>query len=310
MAKDSAGGRARTALITDVKKNALDDGPGIRTVVFFKGCPLSCAWCQNPEAVSPRPELQVLSDCCIGCERCVEACPEDTARPALEPQPRADCRICGACVEVCPGGGRRLVGEPYDLDDLIAVLARDEPFYRRSGGGVTFSGGEPTLHMAFAGELAAALAERGIPVLLETCGHFAWAPFEEKLLPHLDAVYFDVKLLQSDAHRRHTGIDNGRILENLRRLAGMASRLEVLPRVPLVPRITDGEENLSTIADLLVELGFGEVALLPYNPLWLPKRRSLGFEPAYTHESWMSQDEVERCAKLFEEAGLRVMPVG
>ncbi len=296
-----------TALITDVKKNALDDGPGIRSVVFFKGCPLDCVWCQNPEAVSPRPELQVVTDCCIRCQSCVEACPDEAARPAVEPQIRSECRICGACVEVCPGGGRRIVGEPYELGTLVESLVHDEPFYRLSGGGVTLSGGEPTLHMAFAGELAAALSARAIPVLLETCGHFAWAPFEEKLLPHLDTVYVDVKLHDPELHRRYTGVDNRRIIENLGCLSGVASRLEVLPRVPLVPRITDGEENLRAIASLLADLGFERVALLPYNPLWHSKRQALGLALTYAQESWMSEAEVRRCVEPFATLGLQVI---
>ena len=295
------------ARIVDLKRDSLDDGPGIRSVVFFKGCPLRCVWCQNPEALSSRPELQVTMDACVACGRCVEACPARHARPAPARPDPGGCEVCGACVTACPSGARRVVGDEVALDDLVARLARDEPFFRRSGGGVTLSGGEPTRHMAFAGALAAALSARGIHVLLETCGHFEWPSFERDLLPHLGAVYVDVKLMDPEAHRRHTGLHNQTILDNLRRLAHAAREragLEVLPRVPLVPGITDSDENLSAIAVALSELGFPRAALLPYNPLWLTKHRALGHEPSYTHPDWMSDAELVRCQRPFRAHGL------
>jgi pyruvate formate lyase activating enzyme len=298
------------APIVDVKRDSLDDGPGIRSVVFFKGCPLRCVWCQNPEAVSSRPELQVTAGRCVACGRCVDACGGGHARPAPDGIPRDGCEVCEACVDACPSGARRVVGDEVALDDLLARLARDEPFFRRSGGGVTLSGGEPTRHMAFAGALAAALSARGIHVLLETCGHFEWGAFERDLLPHLSAVYVDVKIMDPQAHRRHTGLDNRTIEENLERLSpavAVYSDLVVLPRVPLVPGITDSDENLEAVAARLSVLGFDRVALLPYNPLWLAKARALHREPSYAHTEWMSPAEVARCRAPFEALGLHAV---
>jgi len=291
--------------IVDVRRNALDDGPGIRSVVFFKGCPLRCVWCQNPETLSPRPELQRLPERCTACGACVSACPHNVARPATVDQDCERCRCCGACVEVCGAAARRIAGVRWDLDELTSLLLRDEPFYRHSGGGVTLSGGEPTLFPGFSGALAAALHGREVHVLLQPCGHFGWSAFEQHLLTHLSAVYFDLKLADDGDHRRHAGRGVRRIHDNLRRLAAVDD-LDLLPRVPLVPGITDAPANLEALAALMIDVGLGRVALMPYNPLWVPKRRALGLETPYDHDQWMSGDAVSRSAAAFRTAGLAV----
>lgn len=294
--------------IVDVRRNALDDGPGIRSVVFFKGCPLRCVWCQNPETLSPQPQLQREAERCTECGACLTACEGAIARPATALQAMPECRNCGACVEVCPAAARRIAGERRSLDDLVELLLRDEPFYRRSGGGVTLTGGEPAVNARFAGALANALRERGVDVLLETSGHFAWSAFEEHLLPHLTTIYFDLKLAFGDDHRQHTGQSNRRIHDNLRRLVATDfSSDALLPRVPLIPGITDTKENLEALAALLIEVKLAKVALLPYNPLWIEKRKALGLELPYGHREWMSTEQVERCQAIFTEAGVDVV---
>ena len=306
MNSSGIGDRPDAPRIVDVRRNALDDGPGIRSVVFFKGCPLRCAWCQNPETLSPRAELQRVADRCNGCRACEPVCTRGAARPALVRQPGGTCDSCGACVEACATAARRVAGEYWDLDALAELLLRDEPFYRHSGGGVTLSGGEPTLFSRFSGELASRLASAGAHVLLQTCGHFDWRDFERWLLPHLSTVYFDLKLADRNAHRRHTGRGNSRIRDNLRRLAD-AGVDEILPRVPLVPGITDSRDNLGALATYLTELGLPRVALLPYNPLWIPKREALGLDMPYDRQEWMAAQDVDRCADVFRRAGLTVV---
>ena len=292
-------------LIVDIKRNSLDDGPGIRSVVFFKGCPLRCVWCQNPETLSARPQLQRMPERCVECGACVPVCERDVARPAPEPQSPDGCQTCGACVTACRPSARRVAGVRREVEELAELLLRDEPFYRHSGGGVTFSGGEPTLHPRFAGELASRLRERGVHVLIETCGHFDREAFEEHLLPHVSAIYFDLKLADDETHRQLTGRGNRRIRDNLRWLAE-AGEVEILPRVPLVPGITDQPDNLVALAVMLRDLDQRRVALLPYNPLWVPKRRALGLDLPFSHGEWMPSEQVDRCAEVFVAAGLEV----
>jgi pyruvate formate lyase activating enzyme len=293
-------------LVVDVKPNSLDDGPGIRSVVFFKGCPLRCSWCQNPEAIAPAREVLRDPGRCSACGCCREVCPAGRARPAGERE-EGPCEGCARCVEACPGAGRRIAGRGYAVDELAALLLRDEPFYRHSGGGVTFSGGEPALWPGYAGAVATRLAERGVHVLLETAGHYDSDAVESLLLPHLRAVYFDLKLVDPAEHRRHTGRGNERILENLRRLAAGRGPVELLPRLPLVPGITDTDENLAGVARLLVELDLPRVAALAYNPLWLGKRRGLGLELTYDRATWMSAGELERARERLRRGGLEVI---
>jgi len=290
--------------VVDVKRGSLDDGPGMRSVVFFKGCPLRCAWCQNPETMRPTGEIQRLPDSCVACGSCTRACPIDRARPAREDE-AGDCRVCGACVEACPSAARRLAGGATTVDALVARLLRDEVFFRRSGGGVTLSGGEPALFPAFVGALAERLRARGVHVLLETCGHFRWEEVEEHLRPHLSAVWFDLKIADPARHRQWVGRDNAVIHDNLRRLA--ASGLEVLPRIPLVPGLTDDADNLRALAALVLGAGLRRLALLPYNPLWVDKRRALGLEMPYARREWMSPDDVRRCAAVVRDAGLEAI---
>jgi pyruvate formate lyase activating enzyme len=295
----------RAPLVVDVKRGSLDDGPGMRSVVFLKGCPLRCVWCQNPETVRPRAEIERLPGSCIGCRSCETACPAGRARPAAETESARDCRVCRACVDACPSAARRVSGEAMTAAALVARLLRDAPFYRRSGGGVTLSGGEPALYPEWLGEVARSLRERGVHVLLETCGHFEWARFAEHLLPHVSTIFFDLKLADPARHARFTGRTNERIHENLRRLvAGRAA--DVLPRVPLVPGITDDEENLRALAALVRALGLRRMALLPYNPLWVPKRRALGGRLEYDRETFMSDEELARCRSVVTGAGLEL----
>lgn len=300
------------ALIFEIKGNSLDDGPGIRTVVFFKGCPLDCAWCHNPESKKAKPEIRFDREKCVGCGTCLDTCPEkalDRGNPFFID--RGKCTLCSACVRECPSTALSLVGSPWDVEGLMREIEKDIPFFEASGGGITLSGGEPTLYMDFASDLLLSAKARGVGTLVETCGLFQMQRFMEGIYPHVDIVYFDLKLIDPLEHRKYCGVDNRLILENfsfLSRRCG-ADGKALLPRIPLVPGITATRENLMGIAAFLKGLGIGEVELLPYNPLWLSKPESLGsaspFPAEITMREWMPMSLVEECRGIFAGFGVR-----
>lgn len=282
---------AHRPLILEIKGNSLDDGPGIRSVVFFKGCPLSCVWCHNPESRSASAEIAFDPKKCVDCGECRTVCP-DQALAKTHPGyvDRSRCRLCFACAEACPSGALERVGRPMGVDEILAGILPDKPFFDVSGGGVTLSGGEPTLCMDFTSDLLGALKAHGLRTLLETCGSFDLARFMDRLYPYLDAIYYDLKIMDRAAHKRFCGLPNERIIDNFRQLCFAARRdgKTLLPRTPLVPGITDGEENLRAIADFLRNLGVERAALLAYNPLWHEKSGKLGLDDPYKEDPSMT----------------------
>lgn len=297
-------------MLLEVKGNALDDGPGIRSVIFFKGCPLSCVWCHNPESQRRTPELFFDPAACVaGCTRCLDVCPHGAITPGVSVD-RDACTLCFDCVPVCPANALRRMGEPANLEELLEGLRADKPFFDASGGGVTFSGGEATLAMDFLGELAAACKDEGIHTLLETAGYFRWEPFERKVLPHIDTIYYDLKLFDSTAHRTHVGRPNELILANFARLVERAADggLELLPRIPLIPNITATEDNVTAIGRFLLDLGVRRVRLLDYNPTWVDKCDQLGVtsEVAQTEEmrTWLPTGLGGRLRQALTDLGL------
>lgn len=187
-------------LILEIKGNSLDDGPGIRTVIFFKGCPLSCTWCHNPESKSAGFEISFDARQCIGCNTCIDTCPED-ALSRDDPYfiDRDKCDLCFKCVDNCPANALTRVGRWMGPDEILAAVTKDKPFFDTSGGGVTLSGGEPIMYMEFVSDLLKALKKEGIHILLETCGHFNFERFEDLIYPYVDTIYYDIKLYNADA---------------------------------------------------------------------------------------------------------------
>jgi pyruvate formate lyase activating enzyme len=287
-------------LIVDVKRHSLEDGPGIRSVVFFKGCPLRCVFCQNPEAQNARAEIAFRTDRCVECGACVSACPAravDLAR--LGRIDRSHCDVCGKCATACPSGALTVIGRSCEANELVELLMRDEPFYRHSGGGVTFSGGECTMFPDYLVAVALELRAQGIHTAVETCGEFAGAMFIECLLPHLDLVYFDLKFADPALHLSYTGRDNCRILDNLAMLMLNApDRVQV--RIPLVPGITATEENLAELATSLRERGVRRATLLSYNPLGRRMAVELGRPEPPTSDRFMTREEEAVAIAMFE----------
>ena len=290
---------AAEPLILDVKHNSLDDGPGIRTTVFFKGCPLDCVWCHNPESQSPEAELSLDPSVCVNCGACREACPHGAIRPGAVDRDR--CRRDFRCAAVCPTEALRRLGRYRAPAEILAELKRYLPFFRNSGGGLTLSGGEPTLYPDYAAKLLRGAKQLGVRTLLETGGLFDFERFQDSFLPWLDAVYFDLKLMDAGRHREFCGVSNERILDNFRRLAVIARTgfVRLLPRVPLVPGITDTDENLAAIARFLGGCGVGRVDLLPYNPTWMRKAVLIDRPIRVAIERWQTPDELARCQRAF-----------
>ncbi|HOD70277.1 MAG TPA: glycyl-radical enzyme activating protein [Deltaproteobacteria bacterium] len=296
------------ALIFEVKGNSLDDGPGIRTVVFFKGCPLNCVWCHNPESKKAQVEISFDREKCIGCGSCLAACPEnalDKAETSFIDRKR--CTLCMECTRACPSGALSQVGRYLHIDELMAEIEKDIPFFRASAGGITLSGGEPSLYMDFSSNLLQRAKLKEIHTLVETCGFFDYRKFMEALYPFLDTIYYDIKIFDPTEHKRLCGAPNEKILENFKLLAAECSRdgKELLPRIPLIPGTTATSENLTSIARFLKESGSARVELLSYNPLWLSKLSLLGQSaPCGSVSSpgeWMPVSQVEQCRKLFSD---------
>jgi len=303
----------KTPLILEIKGNSLDDGPGIRSVVFFKGCPLSCLWCHNPESKSPRVEIAFDAVECIGCNTCLETCQEGAlSREDPFYIDRDKCSLCFNCVATCPSRALSRVGENMSVAEILETVLKDRVFFRNSGGGVTLSGGEPTLPPAFAGDLLCNLKREGIHTLLETCGLFDWPTFEKMLYPFLDAVYFDIKLMDDTKHRHYCGTSNKGIVNNFSRLfqCSRESGVEILPRIPLIPGITDTNENLRAIVAYLKSLYVEKAELLDYHPMWREKNRTLGLprpadEPADL-DAFSSRGHLDGCRQIFLDAGIQV----
>ncbi len=287
--------------IVDIKRNSLDDGPGIRTVIFFKGCPLGCVWCQNPETKSSKQELIFAQQSCRECFDCIETCKFDALDFDRDyPIVQKKCTLCGGCVNVCITNSLRYAGRQYSIGELMDNILKDKVFFQNSGGGVTFSGGEPTMHMNYLHHLLLKLSEEKIHTCLETCGFYNGLQFDEFILPYIDLIYFDLKLYDQEEHSRYCKASNARILKNFEELINK-KQMEVLPRIPLIPSITATKDNLQAWARYLKEHQIHKIGFLPYNPLWISKADTVGKDLEYTHSEWLTEKEKEVIKGIFED---------
>ncbi|MFC1890595.1 glycyl-radical enzyme activating protein, partial [Thermodesulfobacteriota bacterium] len=301
-----SGGRhpADEAMVFNVQRFSTEDGPGIRTTVFMKGCPLKCPWCHNPEGIEPGPQLIWHPVRCIGDLACLKVCPERALSKGPEriEIDRSACRACGECAGACPSGALEIVGELWTADALFDEVIRDQVFYEKSGGGITISGGEPSLQAPFLHAFLPRLREAGLEVALDTCGHTEAATFGD-LVDEVDLMLFDLKRIDRDGHRRHTGVFPDRIHDNVRRAADADIRFWV--RMAVIPGYTDEPENIEGICDFITrELGGVErFDLLAFSNLCASKYEMLGRAFALAETPLLEAGRMDSLAALARERG-------
>jgi len=289
-----------------------EDGPGIRSTVFFKGCPLACVWCHNPESILAGLQIHWEKTRCIGCRSCIEACIQG-ALAATETGiaiDRSTCDSCEACVQACPSTAMEIYGEACGPNDVAREVLKDKAYFQKSGGGVTLSGGEPTMQPLFAQALLSTFKQGGIHTALDTCGQCPWETLDA-LLPYTDLVLYDLKEINADKHKAFTGASNTRILENLV-LLGRFMKEHSLPgelwiRTPLIPGCTATPENLRGVGMFIKEHVGPFVSrweLCTFNNLCIHKYEGLGSEWAFRKAALLSRDEAEGFASLARESGI------
>lgn len=291
-----------STLVTNIQGFSIHDGPGIRTVVFLKGCSLACQWCSNPECISPHPEVGFIGTLCTGCGRCAGVCPEEALvyeEGRLPYLNRERCTGCGTCSSVCDYKALVLYGEQMSVDEIFDAIKRDKMFYDASGGGVTVSGGEPLLQPRFVSDLFEKCRQAGIHTCMETSG-FAAESALRQVLPHTDYMLYDLKHMNSKKHRRYTGKPNDLILSNAKIVA--ASGAETLFRMPLIPGINDDTQNIRETAEFLHGLGENalRIELMPYHRLGKGKYESLDKEYRLPEITAPEPDEIDSVKKEFE----------
>jgi len=294
------------ALVTNIQGFSIHDGPGIRTVVFLKGCGLECRWCSNPECISPKPEVGFVKSLCTKCGKCADICPEGALVYEAGKFPqiiRSKCTGCGKCSSVCSYGAFILYGKPMSADEIYDVVKRDKMFYEASGGGVTVSGGEALLQPQPVSDLLEKCRRAGIHTCIETSGCAAGSALKQ-VLPYTNLVLYDLKHLNSDKHGQYTGKPNDLILSNAQIVTG--SNIETLFRMPLIPGINDDMQNINETADFLHELGekYCRIELMPYHRLGIGKYESLDRPYHLTNIIAPDPAYVEKIKKAFGDKSI------
>ena len=299
------------ALIFQIQKMSTEDGPGIRTTVFFKQCPLKCVWCHNPESITKKPQLEWFKHKCIGCRTCIEIC-EQGALSFNEKELHIDrkkCNSCAKCEEACPSTAIHMFGSWWNLEDLFREINKDNVYYTKSNGGVTVSGGEPTLQIDSLLEFFKKCKENGISTALDTCGYASRKTFE-KILPYVDLILLDIKEIDSKKHKLFTGVPNELIFENAIWMAEYVKQnnKELWIRTPVIPNYTAAEQNIKGIGEFIV-IKLNNVPerwdLLAFNRLCESKYSRLGIEWILKDVPLMTKEEMESFVIIAKSTGVK-----
>ncbi len=293
-------------IIFNIQRYSLHDGPGIRTTVFFKGCPLECWWCQNPESISLEADIMRQPDRCLGCGSCMDACPEEAVRVG-ETGPVIDRNLCSRCLKcaaACPAEALEAVGNEYSVGELVKEVLKDRLIFDNSGGGVTFSGGEPLMQPGFLEEALKAFSREAVHTVIDTSG-YAPRPVLEKTAAYTDLFLYDLKLVNDLKSRKYTGISSRLAIDNLKCLIETGARVRV--RMPVIPAINDYNSNIDAVAEVLVECGLSELELIPYHNYGTAKyaRLDLEFRPGAIETP--TAEELSYIKARFEAQGIIIL---
>ena len=302
-----------TGRVFNIQRYSIHDGAGIRTLVFLKGCPLKCLWCDNPESQKSMPELGFIESRCVGANTCgapcVSACSADAIRlngqnkPAID---RSRCDACGMCAEACSNDALKVVGREMSVDEVLTEVEKDRAFYRRSGGGITIGGGEPLAQYRFTAELLEAAEEAYLHTAIETCGHSPWKHFEI-VLRHVDLLQIDLKHMNPQKHKELTGKSNELILDNIKNVLSIKEPQDVIIRIPVIPGCNGSVQNITESAKFVAELGFTQIELMPYHKLGVSKYPQYGMIYPLGEPEPVSQNDLQDLKEIVENFGLQEM---
>jgi len=295
--------------IFNIQRFSIHDGPGIRTTVFFKGCPLNCWWCHNPEGQILDRELLVFNNRCIGCGNCAKVCDRKalSIKDGKAVLDREKCDLCGKCVENCSTKGLEFAGELVTDEWLLKEVKKDIIFFDESGGGVTISGGEPLMQFEFLLSMIKFLNKEGINVTVDTSGYGEWDKFKQ-LVDYVDLFLYDIKLIDNEKHKKYMGVSNEIILKNMQKLVN--EKTKIAPRIPLIPGVNDGIEDIKQFAEFLASLGFREVNILPYHDFGRQKYIRTGKEYKIQEKLILSEEKKSLVTEEFFKKGINIIMGG
>lgn len=296
----------QTALIFNIQKFSIHDGPGIRTTIFFKGCPLACQWCHNPESQSYSAEIMVNTDRCTQCGQCAQHCPASaiTRQDDKLVYNRSCCTVCGTCIDYCCNNVREVVGKAYNVSELMIEIEKDRSFYEHSAGGVTLSGGEAMMQIDFVEQLIETCKNSGISVVMDTCGYAPSANFL-RIVKNVDLFLYDIKLMDPKLHSRYIGQDNALILKNLQLLSDQGAKIDL--RLPLIEGINTSDAAIQSVIDFVRPLHIYSIHLLPYHDIAKGKYHKLDIEYSGEDFSVPSEQRLQALAAMFKNENYQIM---